>query len=410
MIANFKILTITHKQTNLKEIGKFVLKTSDTESTQDRLLHIKSQFDLNELFYVNTCNRVLYFFHMERDLDLSFASHFLQAANPNLPISILDHIEDYALLLEGEDAIKHFFEVAASIDSLVIGERQILGQLREAFDNNTQWGTLGDHLRMAFQQAVIAAKGVYSQTRIGDKPVSVASLAIQKLLGAQLAKDARILMIGAGQTNQLVAKFLLKHHFTNITVSNRNIERAQQLADLLDAQVHPFENLAKYDKGFDCLIVCTGAKEPIITTSLYQQLLQEESDRKVIIDLAIPHNVADDVIEQFNIQYIEIEGLRNLAKENLSFREQELHKAKDLLKTYLAEFPSIIKQRQLELAMRQVPEAIKAVKQKAITEVFRKDLEEVDEHTKALIDRMMSYMEKKCIGIPMKAAREAVIG
>ena len=168
--------------------------------------------------------------------------------------------------------------------------------------------------------------------------------------------------------------------------------------------------MSAYDKGFDCIIVCTGAKEPIITSTLYQKLLSGDDSKKVIIDLAIPHNVADDVIHQFNVHYIEIEGLRNLAKENLSFREQELHKAKDLLKDYIFEFPTHLKQRQLELAMRQVPQAIKAIKQKAMEEVFRKDLETMDDSTKALIDKMLTYMEKKCISIPMKAAREAVIG
>jgi glutamyl-tRNA reductase len=410
MLENYKILTVTHKKTNLKEIGKFVLKPSNQEDTATQLNKLKAQFDIEELLYVSTCNRVLFFFYTEKTIDHSFAAHFFQAVNPDLPLDTLESIEDYALALEGEMAIEHFFEVAASIDSLVIGERQILGQLREAFDKNMEWNTVGDNLRMAFQHAVIAAKGVYSKTRIGDKPVSVASLSIQKLLRANLPKDAKILMIGAGQTNQLVAKFLAKHHFSNVTVTNRNPERAASIAKFLDGDTFPFEKLAEYDRGFDCIIVCTGAKEPILTSDLYQKILNGDVSKKVIIDLAIPHNVADDVIQQFNIHYIEIEGLRNLAKENLSFREQELHKAKDLLKDYIFEFPTHLKQRQLELAMRQVPQAIKAIKQKAMEEVFRKDLETMDDSTKALIDKMLTYMEKKCISIPMKAAREAVIG
>ncbi|MCI5082877.1 MAG: glutamyl-tRNA reductase [Saprospiraceae bacterium] len=409
MIGNYKILTVTHKKTNLKEIGGFVLST-DKEDTETKLERLKKQFDIEELFYVSTCNRVLFFLYCEKEIDHSFAAHFFQAVNPNLPLNVLENIEDYTLALQGEDAIQHFFEVAASIDSLVIGERQILGQLREAFEQNTKWQLVGDHLRMAFQQAVIAAKGVYSKTKIGDKPVSVASLAIQKLLRANLPKDARILMIGAGQTNQLVAKFLVKHQYHNVVVSNRSPERAASLAKFLEGESFPYEELKNYNQGFDCIIVCTGAKEPIITADFYRNILGGDVTKKVIIDLAIPHNVAEEVVQDFNVHYIEIDGLRNLAKENLSYREQELHKAKVLLQEYINDFPTVLKQRQLELAMRQVPTAIKAIKQKAMDEVFRKDLEEIDEHTKALIDKMLTYMEKKCISIPMKAAREAVIG
>lgn len=409
MLDKYKIITVTHKRINLKEIGQFVVQTADNQSLPDRLHELKDQFGFEELMYLPTCNRVMYFYISDTPLNEDFAARFLMAANPHLSNDVLNRIGEFAYLLEGMDALEHIYTVAGSIDSLVVGEHQILGQLREAYERNLDWGLTGDNIRMATQNAILAAKGVYSNTRIGDKPVSIVSLAVQQMLRSHIGRNDRVLIVGAGQTNQLVGKFLVKHEFSNIKVFNRTLSKAQDLADRVGGNAHLLKELSNYNGGFDCLIVCTGATEPIITESVYTALLRGESDRKVVIDLSIPHNVDPEVATQFDVQYIEIEGLRILAKENLAFREQEVSRARHLLNEYLQEFPAIFKQRQLEIALRHLPNEIKAVKSKALNEVFRNDLDTLDENTRQLIERMLSYMEKKCIGIPMKAAREAIL-
>ena len=156
------------------------------------------------------------------------------------------------------------------------------------------------------------------------------------------------------------------------------------------------------------LIVCTSATEPVITPSLYPQLLNGEEGAKVLIDLSIPHNIAPEVVANYENHYIEIEGLRALAKENLAFREQEVQKAKAMLSNFIEELPKVFQQRRLEIAMRQVPVEIKAVKDRALNEVFQKEVAQLDTGTRALVERMLEYMEKKCIGIPMKAAKEVI--
>lgn len=406
MLSHLKILTVTHKRTNLNEIGNFVIKSNNSEELKARLEKLKQQFELDELLYVSTCNRVMYMFITERELDSTFTSHFFQSVNSELPLSTIEKIDEVVFCLQGEEAMEHLLDVAASIDSLVIGERQILGQMREAYELSRQWDLSGDLIRIIFQQAVQAAKSVYANTRIGDKPVSIVSLAIQKLLKSNLPKEARILLIGAGQTNALAAKFLAKHNYHNVVVFNRSIDKAEKIAKSLGGTALPLQELENYKDGFDAMIVCTGATEAIIQRELYQKLLAGETEEKVVIDLAIPNNVSNEVVESFSINYIEIEGLRQLAKENLAFREQEIVKAKKLLVQFQEEMPSLIQQRKLELAMRQVPEAIKAVKSKALNEVFQKEVETLDDSTRELLERMLTYMEKKCIGIPMKAARE----
>lgn len=409
MLDNYKILTVTHKRVNLHSISEFVVKTSDPSALKMRLQDLKEQFGLDELLYLSTCNRVMYFFHTERKLDLVFAVEFFKQVNPQLEDEVLGTLEDSVQILEGMDALEHYFTVSASMDSMVIGERQILGQLRDAYDQCKEWGLIGDNLRMAMDQAVAVAKSIYSNTRIGDKPVSIASLAIQKMMRYHLPKEARILIVGAGQTNTLIAKFLDKHHFSEVTVFNRTVSKAEEIAAIFPhGRAFDLDALHNYREGFDALIVCTAATEPVITPELYPQLLNGEAGAKVLIDLSIPHNIAPEVVSNYENHYIEIEGLRALAKENLAFRELEVQKAKAMLEDFIEELPKVFQQRRLEIAMRQVPVEIKAVKDRALNEVFHKEVAQLDTNTRDLLERMLEYMEKKCIGIPMKAAKEVI--
>ncbi|MEO0340892.1 MAG: glutamyl-tRNA reductase [Bacteroidota bacterium] len=409
MLQQYKILTVTHKSVSLKQMSDYGVHADTNIALEVRLAELKEQFKFAELMYTATCNRVMYFFHSDQEIDAPFITEFFQHINPNLEASTLADLIETVSHYEGLEAIEHFLEVASSIDSLVIGERQILGQLKTAYDNCKSWGFIGDNLRLAMDYAIVSAKAVYSKTKIGDKPVSIVSLAIQKLLRANLPKDSRILMIGAGQTNALVAKFLAKHQFENVSVFNRTLAKATSVAELMNSnQAYTLTDLHTYTKGFDCIVVCTGASDPILQPALYKNLLNGDTDRKVIIDLAIPHNTAPEVVSDFNVNYIEIEGLRNLAKENLAFREKEVQKAKIFLQEQLEAFPTHFQQRQLELAMAKIPNEIKQVKQKAMNEVFHKEFSTLDDTTRDLVEKMLAYMEKKCIGIPMKAAREAI--
>lgn len=405
MLNNYKIITITHRQTKLKDIGEFVLP-EEGEALKQRLTNLKTAFQLDELMYLATCNRVMYVFNTTKKIDSYWCNHFFKTIKPELPT---DLIKNNAIIYEGEEAMRHLYRVASSVDSLVVGEREILRQLRTAFEQCQTWKLTDYQLKLAFQSAIVAAKEVYDQTKIGEKPVSVVSLAIQKMQCFQFSKNAKILLIGAGQTNTLVAKFLKKYQYQNIDIFNRTFEKAEKLAKFVNGTAHRYEDLSNYNKGFDCLIVCTGATQAIIDSDLYRSLKQEDSDKKVVIDLSIPNNVDKDVTTNFNMNYIEIEDLRQLAKENLAFRVKEVSKAEQVLASHLRQFKITFQQRKITRAMRDVPREIKAIKAHAMNKVFKKDLEQLDEETIQLLEKMMSYMEKRCIGIPMKAAKEALV-
>ena len=408
-LYNYKIVTVTHKTSSLKQIGDFVIPCEGAE-LQSKLKQLKANFDLDELMYLSTCNRVMYLFSSDISINKDFLASFLTAANPKLETLSEKEIFKQILVFDGAYAIRHLYEVAGSIDSLVIGEREILRQLRDAFEQSNQWGLTGDNIRLLMRYAVTSAKAVYANTRIAEKPVSVVSLAIQKLLEYKISRKSRVLMVGAGQTNLLVSKFLLKHEYHNVTTFNRTVEKAEKLVRKFDnGQAFPLTDLASYKEGFDILIVCTGATSAVVDNALYQQLLVGETDRKLIIDLSIPNNVAAEVMEKNRATYIEIEDLKMLAKQNMAFREREVSGAKALLLEKVEEFKVHFQQRQMEVAMKDIPVKIKAIKQRAMDEVFKKDIEELDDKSKALMERMMTYMEKKCISIPMKVAKQMMV-
>ena len=406
MLNEYKILTVTHKHVRLERIGDFLIPHTNEEALQAKLDALKDRFNLEELLYVATCNRVIYLYKSAKELNLSFLQAFFQVVNPTLTT---DYVQRIVTAYEGKEAINHIYEVASSIDSLVVGEREILRQIREGFYKCEKWGLIGDNIRLLMKHLVEASKEVYARTRIGEKQISVVSLAIKKLMESNISKDASILLVGAGQTNQLVAKFLVKYEFNNVSVFNRSIEKAEKLAQKFTGEAHLLTDLPNYKQGFDCLIVCTGATEAIIQPALYQKLIGADTSEKLIVDLSIPNNVAKEVVDNFNINYIEIEDLKQLAAQNLSFRKQEIGKAKILLRQQISEFQKSFQQRQITKALQSVPSEIKAIKQKALNEVFKKDLEALDDNTKALVEKMMTYMEKKCISVPMKAAKELVV-
>lgn len=405
MLNEYKILTVTHKHVRLERIGDFLITHSTDEELKTKLANLKDKFNLEELLYISTCNRVIYLYKSSRELNLVFLEQFFQTVNPSLST---DYIQRIITGYEGKEAINHFYEVAASIDSLVVGEREILRQIREGFSRCNQWNLVGDGIRLLMKHVVEASKEVYAQTRIGEKQISVVSLAIRKLLESNISKEARILLVGAGQTNSLVSKFLVKYEFNNVTVFNRSIEKAEKLANRFEGDAFLLTELENYRQGFDCMIVCTGATEAIIKQPLYKKIIGEDTTEKLIVDLSIPNNVARDVVDDFNINYIEIEDLKQLAEQNLAFRKKEVGKAKSLLVQQINEFQKVFQQRQITKALQSVPSEIKAIKKKAMDEVFKKDLDALDDNTKALFEKMMTYMEKKCISVPMKAAKELI--
>lgn len=408
MLDNYKILTITHHNLNVDEIGNFVIHHEGNDDLKSKLVSLKDQTMLEELIYLSTCNRVSFICYSNEDFDLDYIKKFFRVVNPKLGEDKLKKISNFVDVYNGSKAVSHLYEVASSMDSLVVGEREIFRQFREAYAKSIEFGLVGDNLRLLENSTVKAAKEVYEKTKIGEKPLSIVSLAVQSLLNTGVDKDARLLIVGAGETNTLFAKFLKKHNFNNVRIFNRSLDNAAHLVEMLDAKSYHLSELNSYTQGFDVMIVCTAATNAIIDTQIYRNLLRKETESKIVIDLSVPNNVDADVVEGFDMQYVDIEQLRHLSTENLEFRKKEVHVAKGLLKSQLISFNNQFQQRQLEKALTVVPKEIKEIKERAIHKVYKKQIDLLDENAQALIAEMMNYMEKKCISVPMRVAKKLV--
>lgn len=411
-LKNYKILTLTHRQAKLHHIGKFVLDNVDTdEQLKAQLMGLKEGFELKEIAYLSTCNRVMYFFVAERSLSDNFVKAFFSKVRPDLAEEELTFAVQEAQRFEGSSAINHMYEVASSIDSLVVGEREIMRQLREAFDKCQALGLTGKYTQLLMRHTVEVGREVYTDTKIAEKPVSVVSLTVQHLLQRKVSRDARVLMVGAGQTNTLVGKLMLKHGFHNFAIFNRSIGNAQKLCRMLHGHTSgTLEDLAQYKGGFDVLVVCTSATQAVVEMDLYNALLGADLDNKFVIDLSIPNNVGRDVANLKGVHYTEVEDLRLLAQENMAFRMKEVDNAKAIIDARVDEFGKLLKARQVTSLLSGLPTQVKEVKERALNEIFRDEIQSLDPEAQELLLRVMDYMEKGCISAPMKAAREAAMG
>ncbi|MES2650236.1 MAG: glutamyl-tRNA reductase [Bacteroidota bacterium] len=401
-----KIIAFTHKQIDLKALGKLVICE---QTLDDRLRNIQSKLNITEIFYVGTCNRVEFIFTSAAKVDKAFITQFLTVLDMGLPEEYMEKFVENVSTYEKGEAFNHLLRTSCSLESLVVGEKEILAQVRKAYEACRIAGFTGDYMRMIMNRVVKTAKEVYTHTNISKNPVSIVSLAYRKLRQLNMSPNSRLLIIGAGETNKNIAQYLKKHKYANFSVFNRTVEKAECLAKDLNGKAYSLTDLANYDKGFDVIITCTGAIEPILTEEIYIKLLNGETGKKVIVDLAIPNDTAATVVQNFPIHYIEVESLKETARKNIQERYDELINAEHIIDANIKDFESVLRQRKIEIAMSDVPKKIKEIKHTAINGVFADEINTLDDNSRAVLERVMDYMEKKCISVPMVMAKEILV-
>lgn len=401
-----KVIAFTHKHIDLKDLGKFVICN---ESLNSCLESVRAKFDIPEIFYIGTCNRVEFVFTADQKLDKAFVGKFISALQ--LPVSHdqLENFTDQVSIYEDVEALNHLLRISCSLESLVVGEKEILAQIRKAYDTCRISGFTGDYLRLIMSRVVKTAKEVYTHTAIARKPISVVSLAYRKLRELNMCTNARILIIGAGETNKNISKYLQKHKYSNFAVFNRTLDNAKGLAEDLGGTAYRLEDLKTYKEGFDVIITCTSSTEPIITNEIYQSLLNGDKSRKVIVDLAVPNDTSPEVLEKNPVTFIEVHSLQEIANKNLQERYEELIHAEHIIEQNIEEFKPVLKQRRVEIAMKEVPEKIKEIRETAVNRIFADEIERMDDNSREVLDRVMKYMEKKYISVPMVMAKDILI-
>lgn len=405
-MKELKVIAFTHKHIDIKELGKFVICN---ETLEDRLRVVKFKFDIPEIFYLGTCNRVEFVFTTSLVISNEFIKDFIRTLNFCVPEEKLEDFSKKVSVYEAEEALNHLLRISCSLESLVVGEKQILTQVRKAYNTCKEAGFTGDYLRLIMNRVVKTAKEVYTHTNIARNPVSVVSLAYRMLKELNMCSKARILIIGAGETNCNISKYLQKYKYSDFAVFNRTRSKAESLAADLNGQAFDLEDLKTYKKGFDVIITCTSATEPIITNEIYQSLLNGDNSKKVIVDLAVPNDTAAEVLENNQVHFIEVHSLQDIADKNLHVRYEELVDVERIIQENITEFRPILKQRRIEIAMREVPERIKEIKKFAMNSVFANDLEAMDDCSREVLEKIINYMEKKYISVPMIIAKDILV-
>lgn len=400
------IIALTHRNLSVNEIGILHIEEANQ---QERLGSVKAELQLDELMFLSTCNRVEFAIVQEGDFREKELHHFFSVLYPELEEDKIDLFVRSAYVFQGDTAVEHMLSVASSVDSMVVGEREIITQVRGAFEACKKMHLTGDLIRILIRHTIETAKKVYTETSIARKPVSVVSLAYHSLRDMHVPLESRILIIGAGVTNTNMGRFLKKHGFTNFHVFNRTFEKAEQLASDLNGKAHPLSDLKTFDQGFDIIITCTGSESHIITPEIYSQLLQGDTDRKIVIDIAIPQDLSPEIINKHNVKHISVEVLQKISNENLKERSKEIQHVEEIIQDALFEFREIHRLRAVEIAMRAVPNKVKEIRSTAMNEVFKNELSLLDDSSRETLEKVIGYMEKKYMSMPMLMAKEILL-
>ena len=337
-----------------------------------------------ECFFITTCNRAELVLVAAKG-GLIPVRDVLQAWKPDLAQEDLDHAVRAAVVHQGDEAVRHLMSVASSLESLVVGEREILAQVRDQYQHAKLLGLTGDQLRLLMKQVVVTAKRVYTETAIASRPVSVVSLAYRALREHGVRKDARFLVIGAGKTCADMCRYLSKHGFKDLHIFNRTFSKAEALVQEVGGEAYPLDTLVAFDEGFDVIISGIGRGTPTVDAELFAALAGTDNKPRLLVDLALPHDITTDCMGKMPAHLIRIEDLQARAEENKAGRQQEIGACASIIEEGVAEFRELASERHVERAMSSVPEAVKALRERAVNEVFAKDIATLDSRSRELL-------------------------
>lgn len=320
------VLGATHHTAPLAVRERLSLTTEAMAGIQSQLSAMEG---LREFALLSTCNRVE-FYGVASDrataarIQSAFCAH--QRFDPV-------EFEQFRLSLNGPDALRHLLEVASGVDSQMLGETEILGQVKEAYAVAQSQGHTGPVLNRVFQKAFQAAKHVRTHTAITEGKVSVANVAVdlaQTIFGP-LTKT-RILLLGAGEIGEKTARAFQSRGAGSLTVASRRFERAMELATVLNGSAMPFEQREARLAEFDVVVCSTSAPGTVVSRDAVVAAMQKRRTQPLFfIDLALPRDVEASAVEQQNVFLYNLDDLAKIAEENRSAREAEIAKCRAML-------------------------------------------------------------------------------
>ena len=292
---------------------------------------------LAEGLILSTCNRVeIYAATSDPDKGIEEIKRFL-AQQHHLDLS---EFEDTLYVLHGEKLVEHLFRVASSLDSMVVGEPQILGQIKGAYRVAHASKTTGTLLNKLLHKAFSVAKRVRTETSIGNRAVSVSFVAVElaKKIFAHL-EGREVLIIGAGEMCELAAQHLVRGGITKVLVTNRTWERAMELAERFHGEAIPFSELPQALVRADIVISSTGSPDFVVKKEEVSSIMKRRKNSPLFfIDIAVPRDIDPDVNTIDNIYLYDIDDLQEVAEANIKDRQHEAHKAEAIVSTEVEKF------------------------------------------------------------------------
>jgi glutamyl-tRNA reductase len=325
------LIGVNHKTAPIEVRERIAISRDDLPETTRALAAVPG---VAECMIVSTCNRVEILAAVEPDA--AGLAGFLQRHFGLDPALLAPHLYEH----RDQEAVRHLFRVAASLDSMVVGEPQILGQVKEAFAVAHAAGTIGGQLEHLLQSTFAAAKKVRTETEIGSNSVSIASVAVElarKIFGSLQGRT--VFLVGAGKMSELAARHLVQQGAGAILVTNRTLERARRMAESFAGQVIPFEQLYDAASQADIVISSTGAPHPIFRREHGQAFLHRRRNRPMFfIDIAVPRDVDPAMGKLEGIFVYDIDDLQAVAAAHMVERSREATDAEALIATEVERF------------------------------------------------------------------------
>jgi glutamyl-tRNA reductase len=397
--ASLVLIGVNHKTAPIELRERIAISREDLPETTRALAAMPG---VVECMIVSTCNRVELLAVVDApDADLAGFLHRYFGLDPLL---LAPHIYEQ----RGRDAVRHLFRVAASLDSMVVGEPQILGQVKEAFAVARAAGTVAGQLEHLLQSAFAAAKKVRSETEIGSNSVSIASVAVElarKIFGS--LEGRTVFLVGAGKMSELAARHLVQQGAGAILVSNRTQDRAHRMAEAFQGRVIPFEQLYEVASEADIVISSTGAPHPIFRREHGQAFLHRRRNRPMFfIDIAVPRDVDPAMGKLEGIFVYDIDDLQQVAAAHMAERSREASDAETLIAGEVERFH--MRQRTVNAAP-----AIVALQKKA-EEIRMAEIERLHSRLGSLTPEQLAAVEALTRGLvnkflhpPMQALKQA---
>ena len=368
---------------------------------REALGRLREYPSIAESVILSTCNRVEVVavasdsLSAFADIRTFFAEQRARRGRDNLA----EHIYNY----QGAEAVRHLFRVAASLDSMVVGEPQILGQLKEYYQAARSTGTVSTILHRLFHRSFSVAKRVRTETAIASRAVSVSSVAVE------LAKrifdcfdDKTVMLIGAGKMGDLMARYLQRNGVQSLMVTNRTFERAVELAGKIHGSPILFEDFPHYLKMADLVIGCTGSPEILVDAATVEKVLKERKQKAMFfIDIGDRRNFDPNINQLDNVYIYNIDDLKSVAEENLQERSDEAEKAEGIVDEEVQNFTRWIDSLEQVPTITALRRRFEDIRRKEIERSLSGGLRDLSEQQKEALDNMTAAMINKMLHGPI---------